>query len=65
MHKTTTAPIGSAEAARILGVDVRTVHRRVERGELPALGKLDGYKGPYIFDRDRIEAIADAGRDRA
>jgi len=49
--------VGVAEAARITGLDRRTLHRKVERGELAAVGKLEGKTGAYIFNRADIEAL--------
>lgn len=51
--------IGSKEAAELTGLDLRTIHRRVERGELPTAGKLPGLRGAYLFNRTDIEALAE------
>lgn len=54
--------IGAAEAARLLGITVRsTLIRRVEAGRIPYLAQLDGPGGPYVFDRHDIEALAAQG----
>jgi predicted site-specific integrase-resolvase len=50
--------IAAPEAARILGVDTRTVQRQAARGELPVLSKLSGRTGAYLFHRSTIEAVA-------
>lgn len=51
--------IGGAEAARLLGIAHRsTLIRRVEAGQVPYLAQLDGPGGPYVFDRQDIEALA-------
>lgn len=46
----------TSEAARILGLDVRTVHRMIKRGTLPA-HKLPGRTGSYVINRTDVEAI--------
>lgn len=50
-------PLTSAEVARVLGRSVRTVHRLVEDGVLPAM-KLPGETGAYLFDPKDVEALA-------
>lgn len=49
--------IGVAEASKLTGLDRRTLHRRVERGELHPVSKLPGLRGAYIFDRSEIEEL--------
>lgn len=50
--------IGSAEAAQLLGMSSTTFNRRVLAGYIPAVQKLPGSKGAWVFDRAQIEAIA-------
>ena len=50
--------IGSAEAAQILGVSTTTFNRRVLTGAVPAVRKLPGAKGAWVFDRAEIERLA-------
>jgi excisionase family DNA binding protein len=52
--------ITTAQAAKILGVSIRTVHRRADAGEIPHEMKLPGPRGAYVFDEDAIAAIAKA-----
>lgn len=44
----------TAEVARRLNVDVRTVHRMVERGELTPFVKGEGIRGPMFFEADAL-----------
>lgn len=48
--------IGAAEAAEILGENVRSVQRKAKAGEYPAQ-KLDGTRGAYVFNRAEVEAL--------
>jgi len=50
----TTNQIGVTEAAQILGVHIRTVHRRINRGDFDLVTKLPGVRAPYILDRDEV-----------
>lgn len=50
--------VTSADAARILGVHVATVARRVASGSLRPAMKLPGETGAYLFDRAQVERIA-------
>lgn len=50
--------IGSAEAAKLLGMSSTTFNRRVLAGDVPALQKLPGSKGAWVFDRETIERLA-------
>ena len=52
------APIGTREAARILGYTPRTVTRLAGAGKLAYVAKLDGATSAYIFDRATVEAHA-------
>lgn len=47
--------LSSTEVGRILDVSIRTVHRRVEDGELRAMQKLPGPKGAWLFHRADVE----------
>jgi len=51
----------TAQAAQRLGVDVRTIHRKVKRGELTPALKATGLRGPLFFlesDIDRLQVAA-------
>lgn len=52
--------ITTAEAAKILGVSVRTVHRKADAGEIPHEMKLPGPRGAYVFDEDVVREVAKA-----
>lgn len=47
----------TAKVADALGVDVRTVHRWVESGRITPAFKLDGLRGPYLFDAAEVERV--------
>jgi predicted site-specific integrase-resolvase len=50
--------VPTAEAAKILRVDVRTVHRLVRKGRITPLAKTPGLRGAYLFTVDEIERVA-------
>ncbi len=50
--------VTSADAARILGVHVATVARRVASGSLRPALKLPGETGAYLFARADVERLA-------
>lgn len=54
--------IYTADVAEILGVDVRTVHRMVKRGDLipAAIGR--GTRGSMVFRRADVEALVKASK---
>lgn len=52
--------ITSAEAARRLGCDVRTVHRKIERGEIRGQKMYDGLRAPYLVDPASLPAARSA-----
>lgn len=56
----TTSPVivSAAWTAKRLGRPLRTVIRHAKTGVLPTIGKVEGPRGAYLFDRDAIEAIA-------
>ncbi len=47
----------SAEVARLLGKDVRTVHRMIVRGTLPATKAHGGLRAPYLIPRRAVEKL--------
>ena len=47
----------TAEAARVLGVDVRTIHRWVEVGRITPALKYPGLRGPYLFTAAEVERV--------
>jgi len=59
---TNSPPLSSKQVAKRLRVSVRTVQRRAEDGEIPAL-KMDGETGAYLFDPRTIEALAHSDQD--
>lgn len=54
MSKTDLIP--TAEAARILRVNVRTVHRMAADGRLKIAVRIPGLRGPCLFERADVEA---------
>jgi excisionase family DNA binding protein len=50
--------IYTAEAAEILGIDRATVTRWAESGKLPALRKLPGKNGVYLFSSEVVRRKA-------
>lgn len=55
--------IGAKEAAAIARLDVRQIHRRVERGELKPALKLPGATGAYLFNRADVAALVKNGSE--
>lgn len=52
--------IGTAEAARLLSVSHRTIHRLVEAGELiPVMTAPGGINGAFLFQPVDVERIRD------
>lgn len=49
--------IGTAEAARLRGVDIRTIQRWATSGVLEPAAKIPGRTGAYLFHRGDIEAL--------
>lgn len=60
MPKKRTDFIGVAEAARTLGYDVRTIHRKIKRGELHGTKVSAGLRAAYVLDRAEVERLAAA-----
>jgi excisionase family DNA binding protein len=58
MHTPDAQLLTTAELARLIQVDVRTVHRMVERGEIKPHIKVPGQRGAYLFQRDDAVALA-------
>jgi hypothetical protein len=46
----------TADVAKLLRRDVRTVHRMVNAGRLKA-ERVPGYKGPLLYDPDDVERL--------
>lgn len=45
-----------AAVAKLLGRDVRTVHRWIEHGKLPAVKAHEGLRAPYLIARADAQA---------
>jgi hypothetical protein len=58
MNKTTNQ-ISVAIAAKLLGVNNRTIHRRIIRGDFKLVTKFEGLRGPYILNRQEIQSLVD------
>lgn len=56
--------IGTAQAAKIVGVNRSTLTRLVERGEVRAFKPVPGERTPLLFDRSEVEAFALAYAER-
>jgi excisionase family DNA binding protein len=52
--KPITMLISASEAATLLGVNSRTIRRRIERGDFQAVTKFPGLRSPYILNRDEV-----------
>lgn len=48
----------TAQVAEVLHIDVRSVHRLVERETLTPTTKLPGRTGAFLFDRRAVDALA-------
>lgn len=46
--------ISVAEAAELLGLDKRTIHRRIASGQYASVYKLPGIRGSYVLDRSEV-----------
>lgn len=57
MHKNPRL-IGSAQAAKIFGVDRATINRWAQAGEIPVAYDPETEKGARLFDADVIEQLA-------
>lgn len=57
---TTPEYLPTAEVARALEVDVRTVHRMVSRGKLTPAIKAPGLRGAYLFSPADVSALKGA-----
>ena len=51
-------PIGTAEAAQRLGVDVSTISRWVASGRLKPLFRLPAKTGAMVFDAEEVDRLA-------
>jgi len=56
--------LGTSEVAQLLSKDVRTIHRMIRRGEIPAQ-KLPGRTAAYIIRRTDVEAMLSTASERA
>lgn len=52
-----------ADAAEILGISHRQVARLLARGDLTAVYKHAGIRGPYLLSRTEVEARAGVNGD--
>lgn len=57
-HMSKTSPLTVAQAADVLGVSIRTVHRMIDSGTLVPLAKLSGATGAYLLDADHVAEVA-------
>lgn len=58
MQNDDTDVIPLSEAAQILDLSVKTMHRRIASGAIRPAGKLPGLRGAYLFNRADIERLA-------
>lgn len=57
MHKNSPL-IGSAQAAKVFGVDRATFNRWVKAGRIPVTLEMEGETGARLFDADVIDQLA-------
>ena len=53
------------EVARILGCNVRTVHRMIQAGKLPGRRAHQGVRAPYLVMRSDVDALLSARGETA
>lgn len=51
-----------AEAADLLHVNVRTIHRLIARGDLRGRKAFDGLRAPFLLDRADLDALIERRR---
>jgi hypothetical protein len=54
-----TDQISVIEAAKLLGINSRTIHRRITRGDFKLVTKFDGVRGTYVLNRQEIQSLVD------
>lgn len=59
MAETDKLVIGAVEAARIIGVNPRTIQRWATSGQLPPLGKVEGQRGSFVFEAGVVRRKAE------
>lgn len=57
--------IGSAQAAKIFGVDRATFNRWVAAGRIPVAVEMEGETGARLFDADVIDQLAAQRTEKA
>lgn len=55
--------IGSAQAAKVFGVNRATFNRWVVAGDIKPTVVMDGITGARLYDADEIDALAQRFRD--
>lgn len=50
--------LSTRQAARLLGVTIRTIQRFADAGDLPAVYRFEGKRGAYLFHVADVEALA-------
>jgi predicted site-specific integrase-resolvase len=55
-----TEQLNTAAAAKKLGISPSWISKLVKQGRLTPVRKLDGVRGPFLFDTDELERYKDA-----
>lgn len=54
----TATMVSVAEAAGLLRVHVRTIHRMIAKGDLSGEKAFEGLRAPFVLDRAEVERLA-------
>jgi excisionase family DNA binding protein len=57
---TTGNQISVTETAKLLGVNNRTIHRWITRGDFKLVTKFEGLRGTYILNRQEVQSLVEA-----